>query len=70
MFTYTHPPPTGLVPRDSSRLSFATFEDNRGLLRLLYNLEYEDYLKYEDDLKYENNLKYEDTFKLTNSNQI
>ena len=51
MFTYTppHPNPPGIVPRGSSRLAFATFKDTRGLLRLFYNLEYEDGLDYEDN---------------------
>ena len=62
MFTYSHPTPThsnptGIVPRGSSRLAFANSKDTKGLLRLLYNLEYEDDLKYKDDLKYEDGVK-------------
>ena len=61
--TRPHPTLTGIVPRCSSRLAFATYKDSRGLLRLSEYLEYEDYLKYEDDLKYEDNLKYKDNLK-------
>ena len=60
--TDPHPTLTGIVPRCSSRIDFATYKNSRGLLRLSEYLEYEDYLKYEDDLKYEDNLKYKDNF--------
>ena len=60
---HPNPPPTGIVPRCSSKLASATYKDSRGLLRLSEYLEYEEYLKYEDDLKYEDSLKYEDNFK-------
>ena len=56
MFNYTHPnppkpTPPGIVPKGSCRLAFTTFKDTKGLLRVPYNLEYEDDLKYEDNLK-------------------
>ena len=46
----TPSPPQPRPNRNSSRLAFTSFKDTKGLLWLLYNLEYEDDLKYKEEV--------------------